>query len=329
MNLSEGKKVVLVTGGFGYIASHVIKLLISKNYVVLSIDNMSNSYYDNLIEGCVYFIGDFADVSLLTRIQIKYSIDVIMHFAGSISVSESVKNPHLYYENNTIKTTILLNWMKTYKINNFIFSSTAAVFGNSNEIPITETTSKVPINPYGQSKLNSENEIIKSGINYIIFRYFNVCGASEDLKIGYNPNKEFSHIIPIISETLLGYRPQLKIFGNDYDTKDGTAIRDYVHVEDLAIAHLLGMEYLLETKKSNDFNLGSESGFSLKEILDEVEKSLDKKVNYVFVERRSGDPSILVASNKKALDILKWKPTKTLSQMIISDFNWQLKNKKR
>lgn len=317
-------KTILVTGGNGYIGSHAILHLISKKYNVVSIDNLSNSFI-NKISGVHYYIGDFSDKKLIQKIFKKHNIDAIMHFAGSIYVGESVKKPSLYKNNNTTKTSKLIKLAEDNGIKYFIFSSTAATYGVPKIIPISEKSIQKPINPYGHSKLNTELELKKSNLKYVIFRYFNVAGASNSGKIGYNTKAAPAHIIPILSETILGKRDRFTIFGDDYKTKDGTAVRDYVHVDDLVDAHIKGLEYLFKTNKSNDFNLGSGKGYSNLEIIKAAEKIIKHKINYELGPRRAGDPDILITKNAKAKKILKWSPKNKISSIISSDLKWRKK----
>ncbi len=317
-------KTILVTGGNGYIGSHAVQQLISKKYNVVSIDNLSNSF-DVKQPKAIYYKGDFSNVVLLNKIFKKHKIDAIMHFAGSIYVGESVKKPTLYKNNNTTKSSKLINFAQKNNIKYFIFSSTAATYGVPKTIPITEKNAQKPINPYGLSKLNTEKELKKSNLKYVIFRYFNVAGASSTGKIGYNTKASPAHIIPILSETILGIRDKFTIFGNDYKTKDGTAVRDYVHVDDLVNAHIKGLEYLFKNNKSNDFNLGSGKGYSNLEIIKAAEKVINKKINYELGPRRPGDPDILITKNDKAKTILKWTPKNKISKIISSDLMWRKK----
>lgn len=315
---------ILIAGGAGYIGSHVCKMLYSKGFDIIVYDNLSYGYR-NFVKWGEFVLGDIADKNLLSLVFSNYKIDAVMHFCAFIEVGESVKDPQKYYKNNLYNTLNLLETMREFNINKFIFSSTAAVYGIPEKIPIEEEDKKAPINPYGRSKYMIENILNDYSKGYdfrsVSFRYFNASGASFDKDIGEAHNPE-SHLIPLILDAAIGKRESIKIFGTDYDTKDGTAIRDYIHVDDLASSHILGLEYLLANGNTDFFNLGSGNGFSVKEIIAEVKKITKKEFRVIETERREGDPPILIASSSKAQKILHWKPKYSLTDIINSSWQW-------
>ncbi|MGL5630634.1 MAG: UDP-glucose 4-epimerase GalE [Mycoplasmoidaceae bacterium] len=320
---------VLVTGGAGYIGSHAVYKLIENGYDVIVVDNLSTGYLENIHEKAKFYNGDIKNAEFLNTVfKIEKNISSILHFAGSIIVSESIENPSLYFENNVCATNILLSISKKFNIKNFIFSSTAAVYGEIDNVPINESNNTHPINPYGQSKLACEF-LIKSwaeinDVNYIIFRYFNVCGAHKNLKLGIKV-KKLTHLIPSIAQVALLNNKPFEIFGDTYNTKDGTCIRDFIHVEDLIDAHIKGLEWLKENKKSSIFNLGSGFGYSVKEIYDSAVKELKINIDLIISPKRIGDPAKLYASTKLSENVLKWKPKLNLSDMIRSEYNFRKK----
>ncbi|TDX59247.1 UDP-glucose 4-epimerase GalE [Orenia marismortui] len=322
------QKTILVVGGAGYIGSHQVKLLDQRGYDVVVYDNLSTGYRD-LITVDNFEEGDLADKNRLGEVFSKYQIDAVMHFAAFSQVGESVKDPAKYYRNNVTNVINLLDIMLEYSVKNFIFSSTAAVYGEPEEIPIKESQAKAPINPYGRSKLMVE-EILKDydrayGLKYTCFRYFNASGADDSGRIGEKHDPE-THLIPLILQTLLGERDEIYIFGTDYDTKDGSCIRDFVHVNDLADAHIKGLERLFEGGSSEVFNLGSGAGYSVKEIIDEAKEITGVDFKVVEGERRDGDPAILIADSSKVKQVLKWEPKYTLNDIIRTAWNWHKHN---
>lgn len=317
---------ILVAGGAGYIGSHVCKMLTKRGYSVIILDNLSHGYR----EACIYgeFIeGDISDKNLLNEIFRKYDVKAVMHFCAYIEVGESVIEPEKYYINNVSNTLTLIEAMRVNDINNFIFSSTAAVYGIPKKIPIEEDDLKSPINPYGMSKYMIENildDYTKAyNFNSIRFRYFNASGADTDCEIGERHIPE-THLIPLILQAASGHRESIKIFGTDYPTEDGTAVRDYVHVNDLADAHIKGLEYLLNGGTSNYFNLGSGNGYSVREVIDTVRKVTGKDFNVIETERREGDPPYLVAQSIKAEKMLGWKISFSLEEIVKTAWNWHL-----
>ena len=321
---------ILVAGGAGYIGSHVCKMLSQKGYNVIVYDNLSYGY-KKFAKWGDFVLGDIGDKNLLSLVFKNYKIDAVMHFCAFIEVGESVINPEKYYKNNLFNTIILLEAMKEAGINKFIFSSTAAVYGMPEKFPIEEDDKKTPINPYGRTKYMVENILEDYSKSYdfrsVSFRYFNASGASFDKDIGEAHNPE-SHLIPLILDAAIGKRECIKVFGTDYETKDGTAIRDYIHVLDLASAHIAGLEYLLQGGKTDYFNLGCGEGFSVKEIIENVKKITKKDFKIVETERRAGDPPVLIASSKKAETILGWKRKYFLDDIIKSAWEWHLEKDK-
>lgn len=304
---------ILVVGGAGYIGSYMCKYLSAKKYCPIVLDNLSCGRQQAVKWG-PFFEGNLDDNNLLEHIFSEYHISAVMHFAAFASVSESVTDPGKYYRNNVAATVVLLEAMIRHKINNFIFSSTCATYGMPNEIPITEEAVQSPINPYGRSKLMVE-EILNDfrgayGLESVCLRYFNAAGADPDTEVGEDHKPE-THLIPLVFQTALGQREKIEIFGNDYPTRDGTCIRDYIHIVDLAQAHLLALEKLFNDKIGGNYNLGNGEGYSVKEVIELAREITGRSIPEVISERRAGDPAILVGSNEKAKDILGWKPKYT------------------
>jgi UDP-glucose 4-epimerase len=320
--------LILITGGAGYIGSHTNKILSEKGYKTVVFDNLERGNI-RLVKWGEFVKGDLRNIEDIRKTFKKYKFKAVIHFAAYAYVGESVEFPDKYYENNVLGTLNLLKVMKEFGVNNIIFSSSCATYGIPKKIPISETTPQNPINPYGKSKLFSEN-IIKDfeqsySIKHIILRYFNAAGADVEGEIGEIHDPE-THLIPLTIRSALNDNYQLKIFGSDYPTYDGTCIRDYIHVLDLAEAHFKGLEYLIEKEKSNIFNVGIGTGFSILDIIKTVNIVSKKKINYQFVDRRHGDPPTLIASNDKIKRILKWQPHFTnIEDIIKSAYNWHLK----
>ena len=319
---------VLVTGGAGYIGSHVVKLLGEKGYEIAIIDNLSSGKKENVLFGKLYEI-DLKEEKAVEEILKEFKPDVVMHFAAYIVVPESVAHPLKYYQNNVGNTIKLLSAVRKAEVNNLIFSSSAAVYGIPKEVPITEEAELSPINPYGETKVMIEKilrDMSKAGeINYISLRYFNVAGADPEGKIGPNYNQP-THLIIRALKTAKGEIPYLEIYGTDYPTPDGTCIRDYIHVMDLAEAHILAMEYLLSEKKSLILNCGYGKGFSVREVINTVKKVTGRNFEVIETKRRPGDPPILIADNKKIKEYLKWKPKYDSLEIIIKHaWQWELK----
>lgn len=319
---------VLVVGGAGYIGSHTVYELKRAKHHVIVFDNLSTGHKEFVPKGVTFYEGDITKKADLVNAFQNEKIDAVMHFAAKIVVPESVEQPLSYYYNNVEGVRVLLEVMKDFSVKQFIFSSTAAVYGEANGV-CHETDALAPINPYGETKLAVE-KMVKWAANaydmrYVVFRYFNVAGADKTLEIGYKVDKP-THLIPIANEAALGIRNHLDIYGDDYETRDGTCIRDYVHVTDLAQAHVLGVEYLNKGGESKTMNLGSNQGFSIMEVVKTLEGI--HPVKYQFADRRAGDPAILVASNDQAKKILGWAPKLTLADMIKSDLDFHKKTLK-
>jgi UDP-glucose 4-epimerase len=321
--------VILITGGAGYIGSHTNKMLSQKGYKTIVFDNLERGHLD-FVKWGEFFKGDLRNIEDIEEVFRQYSFKAVIHFAAYAYVGESVENPDMYYENNVLGTLNLLKVMKKYKVQNIIFSSSCATYGIPQKIPITENTPQVPINPYGKSKLFSEN-MIKDfaesfGLKYVILRYFNAAGADLEGEVGELHHPE-THLIPLAIYSALGKIDRLQVLGRDYPTKDGTCIRDYIHVFDLADAHIKSLEYLLGGGSSEVFNVGIGTGFSVQEVIEAVNKVTAKKVNYEYSSRRPGDPPMLVASKEKISKVLKWQPRFThIEQIIQSAYNWHVKN---
>lgn len=329
---------ILVTGGAGYIGSHVAKQLIEANkFNVTVIDNYKTGFKNTIKTlktfGKFNFINqDLSQWDKVEDIFQNNNFDIVIHFAASLLVGESVANPLKYYLNNTANSANIINLCNSYKVNKFIFSSTAAVYGEPevSKMPLSETEQTNPINPYGSSKLFTEqiikdNAIANKAFKYVILRYFNVAGAEESLSIGECHEPE-THLIPLVVKTALGSRDKIMIFGDDYDTPDGTCIRDYIHVDDLASAHVEALEYLENKNISNIFNCGYGHGFSVKEVIDTVKKVSRVDFKVEISKRRDGDPAILIANNSKVLKLTNWKPKYDDLELICnSALEWEQK----
>ena len=317
---------ILVTGGAGYIGSHTVKFLMGKGYDVIVFDNLVYGHGDIAQKLGVKLIeGDLSDRSLLDKLFSEHDIEAVVHFAAYTYVGESMSNPAKYYRNNVVSTLNLLEAMEKAGVRKIVFSSTCATYGIPQEIPLTETHPQNPISTYGYTKLVVEN-ILKDfqrayDWNYVAFRYFNAAGASADGLIGEDHDPE-PHLIPLILYAALGKRDSISIYGQDYDTPDGTCIRDYIHVEDLAEAHSLGLEYLNQGGKSDVFNLGNGNGFSVKEVIAAAKKVTEIDFTVKHGDRRPGDPAMLVGSSEKARKILGWQPQYPEIETII-EHAWQ------
>lgn len=322
---------ILVTGGAGYIGSHVVKQLGERGYDVLTIDNLSTGHKEAVLYGKLEVI-DLADKKRLKEVIKDFKPDAVMHFAASIEVAESVKKPLKYYRNNTANTLNLLEVLNEEGINNFIFSSTAAVYGEPEEVPVKETHSLNPINPYGQSKTFVEKvlkdlSIANKDFKYVSLRYFNVAGADPEGRIGQS-YQNATHLITRALKTAKGEYEKLYIFGTDYPTPDGTAIRDYIHVDDLAEAHLLALDYIIKGGESDVFNVGYGHGYSVKEVVETAKKVTGIDFPVEETGRREGDPAVLVADNSKLKKKLSWKPKyDDLEYIVKTAWNWELNKK--
>jgi UDP-glucose 4-epimerase len=317
--------MILITGGAGYIGSHVNKLLNKKGYETIVLDNLIYGHKE-FIKWGEFILCDLSNIEQLRLIFKKYPIKAVMHFAAFAYVGESVKNPQKYYLNNVKNTLNLIQVMLENNVNYIVFSSTCATYGIPKEIPIPENHPQNPINPYGQSKLMVE-KILKDysdayGLKYVSLRYFNAAGADIETEIGEWHEPE-THLIPLVLDVAIGKSKEVKVFGTDYPTPDGTAIRDFIHVTDLAEAHILALEYLFRENKSDVFNLGNGRGYSVMEVIKETEKITKKEIKYTKWDRREGDPAVLVGSSKKAKEVLGWNPKyDSLSTIIETAWNW-------
>ncbi|MGO1432801.1 MAG: UDP-glucose 4-epimerase GalE [Ruoffia tabacinasalis] len=321
---------VLVIGGAGYIGSHAVNKLIKKDYNVSVLDNLVTGHRGAVDEAATFYLGDIRDKTMLNQIVQDEQIEAVFHFAASSLVGESVEKPLKYFNNNVVGMEVLLEVMQENDVKKIIFSSTAAVYGDVQASLITEDEPKAPTSPYGESKLMMENMIkwcdLAHAIKFVSLRYFNVAGALSTGGIGEDHDPE-THLIPIVLQTALGQRDAMTIFGDDYDTPDGTCIRDYVHVEDLIDAHILALEYLNTNTESQIFNLGSSTGYSVKEIVEASRKVTGKEIPVKIGERRAGDPAKLVAASEKAREILGWKPAyETIEGIIQTAWNWHEAN---
>lgn len=318
---------ILVCGGAGYIGSHVTRALIDSGEEVIVLDNLQTGHVDAVHEKAKLVLGDLRDDEFMERVFKDNKIDGVIDFAAFSLVGESVEEPLKYFENNFYGTLCLLKAMKKYNVNKIVFSSTAATYGEPENIPILESDATFPTNPYGESKLAVE-KMLKwcdkaYGIKYTALRYFNVAGAHPTGEIGEDHSPE-SHLIPIILQVALGKREHIGIYGDDYPTADGTCIRDYIHVMDLADAHILALKRLNNGRESEIFNLGNGEGFSVKEVIEVARKVTKHPIPAIVSPRRAGDPAKLVASSDKAMKELKWKPKyNTLEKIIDTAWTWQ------
>ncbi|GEN94772.1 UDP-glucose 4-epimerase GalE [Pediococcus ethanolidurans] len=321
---------VLVLGGAGYIGSHMVKRLVEQNEDVVVIDNLVTGHRQAVDKQARFYKGDVRDRAFLDQVFQKESIDTVIHFAAFSIVPESMKDPLKYFDNNTGGVITLLEAMHANHVSRIVFSSTAATYGNPEHATIKETDIQAPINPYGESKLMMEKIMhwadIAYGIKFVALRYFNVAGAADDGSIGEDHHPE-THLIPIVLQVAAGKRAELQIYGDDYATADGTNVRDYVHVTDLADAHILAMKYLQAGNNSNAFNLGSSTGFSVKQILEAARQATGKKIPAKIAARRPGDPDTLVAKSDKAREVLKWQPKyDDIHEIIKTAWNWTQKH---
>lgn len=313
---------VLVTGGAGYIGSHAVSMLLEKGHEAVIIDNVITGHLAAVNKNAVFYEGDLRDAAFLDDVFSKEKVDAVVHFAASSLVGESVEDPLKYFGNNVYGMQVLLETMRKHEVKKIVFSSTAATYGDTNVVPLTEDLDTNPESPYGESKLMME-KMMKwcdgaYGIKFVSLRYFNVGGAHPDGHIGEDHRPE-THLIPIILQTALGQREHISIFGDDYPTEDGTCIRDYVHVLDLIDAHLLALDYLAKGGNSDIFNLGSSQGFSVKEMIDAAREVTGKEIPAKIGPRRAGDPAVLIASSAKAKEVLGWNPSRTDMKDIIGD----------
>ena len=320
--------VILVIGGAGYIGSHANKLLNQRNFDTVVFDNLVYGHR-SFVQWGDFVMGDLADREQLRRCFRKYSIEAVMHFGSFTYVGESVTDPAKYYRNNVINTVNLLDKMREFDVKYFIFSSSCAIYGMPKQIPITEDHPQMPINPYGWSKLMIE-QILSDydgayGIKHINLRYFNAAGADFDADVGEHHEPE-THLIPLVLDVAVGRKHNVKIYGTDYETTDGTCIRDYIHVTDLADAHILALNYLRQGAQSDSFNLGIGNGFSVREVIRTAEKITGCPITCVETDRRTGDPPVLIGSARKARERLNWYPKfDDLETIIKTAWRWHQK----
>ncbi len=319
---------ILVTGGAGYIGSHVVRQLGERGETVVVLDNLSTGFKDAVIYGNLV-VGDTGDSALIEKLMQDYNVTTVMHFAAHTIVPESVENPLKYYRNNTANTRNLLECCQNHGIKHFVFSSTAAVYGEPADPLITEETPTQPINPYGTSKLMSEVMLRDLGkacpMSHVILRYFNVAGCEPQGRIGQSTLKA-TLLTKVAVEAAVGKRPHVAIFGTDYDTPDGTGVRDYIHVEDLASAHIKALDYLRAGGESTTLNAGYGHGYSVREVLDMVSKVNGAPLKIIEQERRAGDPPRLIAKAEKIRSVLNWQPEyDDLETIVSSSLNWERK----
>lgn len=316
---------ILVTGGAGYIGSHTVMALLEQGRDVVVLDHLENGHRQALKGGKLYQ-GDLRDKTVLKQVFTENEIEAVIHFAAHSLVGESMTDPGKYYHNNVYGTLCLLETMKEFQVTSLVFSSTAATYGDPERIPIQETDRTKPTNAYGETKLAMERMIhwyeAAHNLRSVCLRYFNAAGAHSSGKIGEDHRPE-SHLIPLIIQVALGQRKFISIFGDDYETTDGTCVRDYIHVTDLADAHILALDHLLSGGKSRVYNLGNGEGFSVKEVIDTVRKVTGHPIPAKVEPRRAGDPAILIASSAKARHELGWTPIRTkLEDIVQSAWNW-------
>lgn len=319
---------ILVCGGAGYIGSHINKELSKEGYETVVFDNLIYGHREAVKWG-TFVKGDLANIENIEAVFDKYDIEAVFHFAAFAYVGESVIDPEKYYYNNVVNTLNLLKVMRDHGCNRIIFSSTCATYGEPDHVPITEDMPQNPINPYGATKLMMER-ILKDyhkayGMEYVVLRYFNAAGCDPDGEIGESHDPE-THIIPLVLDAAGGQRPDIKVFGTDYDTPDGSCIRDYIHVTDLATAHLLALHHLEVGKDSDFFNLGNARGTSVLEVIDSVKRITGKEFKVVHTDRRPGDPAKLVGSSEKAMKVLGWNPIYAdIDTIVRHAWNWHEK----
>lgn len=317
---------VLIPGGAGYIGSHTAYKMIDRGRDVVILDNLQTGHREAAHPRAKLYIGDIRDKAMLDLIFTECSVDAVIHFAANSQVGESVVKPLMYYDNNLYGTMVLLEAMQSHGVDKIVFSSTAATYGEPERVPIMESDRTQPTNPYGETKLGMEKMIkwvaAAGGPDYVSLRYFNACGARDGGAIGEDHDPE-THLIPIILQCANGTRASVSIYGDDYDTPDGTCIRDYIHVDDLAEAHILALEYLEKGGANDVFNLGNGSGFSVSEVVRAAGDVAGKAIPFVMAPRRAGDPARLVASNDKARRVLRFDPKRPdLRDIIASAWEW-------
>ena len=317
---------ILVLGGAGYIGSHTVSELVDAGEDVVIADSLETGHIEAVNPKAKFYQGDIRDKKFIDSVFDNEKIDAVIHFAANSLVGESMTNPLKYYDNNLYSTKVLLQSMVEHDVKKIVFSSTAATYGEPESIPILESDRTEPTNPYGETKLSMEKMMkwtdVAHGVHYVALRYFNACGAHVSGEIGEAHNPE-THLIPLILQVPNGQRESISIFGDDYDTKDGTCVRDYIHVTDLAQAHILAVKYLMDGGKSDVFNLGNGVGFTVKEVIETARKVTGHPIPAVVSPRRGGDPAKLIASSEKAKSILGWKPEHAeLEEIIATAWKW-------
>lgn len=317
---------VLVSGGAGYIGSHMVRMLVDLGHTVVTFDDLSTGFRDAVLGG-EFVHGSLHDKAVLSALFGKYQFDAVVHFAGSIAVGESVRDPAKYYQNNLAGTMNLLDAMREHSVNKLVFSSTAAIFGVPQYVPIDESHPQAPINPYGMTKWVTER-ILRDydaayGLNSVVLRYFNAAGAAPDGALGERHEPE-THLIPLALRAAKGELPELTVFGTDYDTPDGTCIRDYIHIIDLCDAHVLALQHLMSDGESRAYNLGNGQGYSVKEVIQVAERVMGKTVPVRYGPRRAGDPPRLVADARKIRKDWGWEPRfHNLEQIVEHAWHWE------
>ncbi len=318
---------ILVLGGAGYIGSHTVYELVDRGHEVLVIDNLETGHIEAVHPDAKFYRGDLRDRAFVDSVlSAEQGIDAVIHFAANSLVGESMTDPLKYYDNNLCGTKVLLESMVAHGLDKIVFSSTAATYGEPEKVPIEETDRTEPTNTYGETKLSME-KMFKwvgraHGLRFVSLRYFNACGAHKSGKIGEAHSPE-THLIPLILQVPNGKRESISIFGDDYDTKDGTCVRDYIHVTDLAAAHILAVDHLMQGGESDIFNLGNGVGFTVKEVIETARRVTGDPIPAVMAARRAGDPAKLIASSEKAKRVLGWRPEHdSLSEIIESAWNW-------
>jgi UDP-glucose 4-epimerase len=319
---------ILVVGGAGYIGSHMVKMLTAQGHTVVTFDNLSSGHRDAVLGG-EFVLGDLADQAALDNVFKLHQPEAVMHFASFIQVGESVRKPDMYYRNNFSNTLNLLDAMVAHGVKHFIFSSTAAVFGEPDYVPIDEAHPNRPVNPYGRSKWMVEQVLadydLAYGLKSVCLRYFNAAGADPEGLLGERHDPE-THLIPLILQAASGRRGNIQVFGRDYDTPDGTCIRDYIHIVDLCSAHALALTHLTQGGQSERYNLGNGAGFSVQQVIDTVERVTGNTVTVIDGPRRAGDPARLVADATRARNELSWKPEfAELEQIVVHAWAWEQK----
>ena len=317
---------ILVCGGAGYIGSHAVHALVEKGEQVVIVDNLQTGHRGALNPAAKFYEGDIRDAAVLDKIFTENKIEAVIHFAANSLVGESMEKPLLYFNNNVYGMQVLLEAMVRHGVDKIVFSSTAATYGEPKRVPIHEDDETCPTNTYGETKLTME-KMMKwvsraNGVRYVSLRYFNAAGALPDGSIGEDHKTE-THLIPLILQVPTGRRDHITVFGDDYPTPDGTCLRDYIHVVDLADAHVLALEYLRKSGASDIFNLGNGQGFSVKEMIAAAEKATGRSIKVEIGARRAGDPAQLIASSEKARTVLGWKPQFTdVEQVIGTAWKW-------